>query len=80
MLRIICLFAAIFTLLSAMSGGARGAADTTERWDCSGRLKVWLPGEFEVANVPYETLRKGIATFGEGGGFAFSDKEAADYA
>jgi hypothetical protein len=75
-----CLTASIFTLHSATSGSARAVVDAAQKSDCSGRIKFLLPGEFEVASVPYETIRRRIATFTDSAGFAFSDKEAADYA
>jgi hypothetical protein len=72
-----CLTASIITLLSATSGSARAVVDAAQKSDCSGRIKFLLPGEFEVASVPYETLRRRIATFTDSAGFAFIDKEAA---
>lgn len=78
--RIKCLITAIFASLNAMSGSAAASVDAGERWDCSGRLKFMLLGDFEIASVPYWTLRSNLVMIGPSTGFAFSDKQSADYA
>jgi hypothetical protein len=80
MLKIIFLILSFSVLVNPLQGRARASLEAAEKVDCSGRLKFMLPGEFEIASVPYGTLRRGITTFTDSTGFAFRDKEAADYA
>lgn len=48
--------------------------------ECSGRLTFTLPGDFDIASVPYQTLLKNISVFGRGEGFRFTDREPAEFA
>jgi hypothetical protein len=72
----------VFALLALSSGSgvALAAGLPAAMPECSGRLTFTLPGDFDIASVPYQTLLKNISVFGRGEGFRFTDREPAEFA
>jgi hypothetical protein len=71
-----------FALLALGSGSGVAIASGLSAGmpECSGRLTFNLPGEFEIASVPYQTLLKNISVVSRSPGFRFNDLEPAEFA
>lgn len=71
-----------FILLTIGCGSGQAAATGQLQGvaDCSGRLAFTLPGDFEVATVPYQSLLRKISVFGPDADFRFTDSETAEFA
>lgn len=74
------IFACAILALASGSGVAIASGPSVGMPECSGRLMFTLPGEFEIASVPYQTLLKNITVFSRSPGFQFTDREPAEFA